>query len=297
MSVARQVVAYHRSFVSKYYLDHFQPHSDAGRTKRTIAEIEEMRLRDPDAFEKARQSLAVMLKVPYKPGYYLPVDPEAQGNSLTPQWVTGTPSDIQVGDCMSPLNLSQSKRLAPETDAAALPLVACSHKAYINGERLYETQVFQKMDQFFDDYATPFEKVFSRLCLSSKGEFTPILNSSYEVIGHIGFICGNPAGLNLPGGTFVVPAKFARRIDLDYAIKNDIPVFVRDRAGTPEGWAPMGRYTKDDRIEVRVTIDGKVIDYRMQSAGGSAESEYSQRDLHAHADHSPKKAAEHSDNA
>ena len=271
MAVSSDVVAYHRSFLSKYYFDNFNPPNDSERRQRTIAEIEEIRQRDPQGFEEARRALAFMLKVPYKAGYTIPAARGDQGGPSSPRWVTGIPSDAQVGDCMAPLNPSQITQISPETGYAAIPMVQFSWKAYINSTELYETRVFQKMDQIFEEYATPFERDFSSLCVRTVREdrFTPILDNHYAVIGHTGKLQGGPAEKDSNYATFMIPENCADQCHyLSEAFEMDIPVFVKIPKHASPGWVVMHGYTCEDSIEVRTTIDGEITDFKQRTIGG-----------------------------
>src|SRR5262245_9138401 len=61
-------VAYHRTFLSPHYMDNFNSPSSYERLMRSAGEAEEIRLQDPEEFEKVRKALAQALKVPYRSG-------------------------------------------------------------------------------------------------------------------------------------------------------------------------------------------------------------------------------------
>jgi hypothetical protein len=190
MAVEKEV-EYHRSFLSPDYMDSVVPLTRSERLRKQAAEVTAIRLRDPDAFEEQRKFLAQLLNVSYKPGHiYTKWDGAAPPGS----WVSGNPPDAQVAECLEPNNPPQSVVKSPTTGAVALPIVAFTHKAYVNGKALHPVDMYQKMDQQFEDYATPWELVWSNLCFMARNAnprhprfgFSPIVDRTWTVIGHIG---------------------------------------------------------------------------------------------------------------
>ena len=99
--------------------------------------------------------------------------------------------------------------------------------------------VYQKMDQQFEDYATPWELDWSNLCFMARNEnpqqhlyegFCPIVDRTWTVIGHIGTVYGGRQNMMNDEGQaiLIIPGEF-RGMDLWTAINKGVPVFVHGR--------------------------------------------------------------------
>jgi hypothetical protein len=142
---------YHRSYLSPDYLDNFRQFDQAALARRRAEDVDAIRERDPNAFEDRRQSLAQMLRVPYRPGY-MQVYPGDQGGR--DHWVTGIPSDAEVAECMEPLYPSQKTVMSPTTGMVALPFPGVTRQALVSGKGLIPVRMCEKLDQEFATYAT-----------------------------------------------------------------------------------------------------------------------------------------------
>jgi hypothetical protein len=272
-----QEIAYHRSFLSPRYSDNFRAITQAELLRRTASDIEAIRLRDPDVFERARESLAMLLKVPYRRGYMRVYVGDQGGRD---HWVDGNPSDAQVAECMVPLYPPQGVVRSPTTGAVALPLFPGMHKALLDSRSLYPVYMYQKLDQDFAVYATPWELQCSNLVSPYDRGFTPIVDNSWTVIGYLGSFQGRGLDYQGAGTGMIVPSEFAGRVSLEKALEKDIPVFVHKGNRIPDGWADSLFGTTEDMYEVRTGIDGEVVDARASSTGGLISPWYSPFDLY-----------------
>ncbi len=275
-----QEVDYHRSLLSPRYLDNLNPPSWLERTRRQTADVTAIRLRDPDGFEEHRKALAQLLRVPYRAGYMQVYVGDQGGQD---HWVSGTPSDAQVAECMVPLYPPQGTVKSPTTGMVALPIVTFTRKAYIHGKVLQPVNAYEKWDQNFADYATPWELAWSALCRSGKDAFTPILDNSWTVIGYTGRVYGGPPSVGAyDRATLIVPADLLDLChkSIQIAIDNGVPVFVHADGNIPPGWVKGHFYTTDDRIEVATGIDGEVLAYQVFNTEGLIHPWYSPLDFY-----------------
>src|SRR5262249_8787946 len=181
---------------------------------------------DPDEFEQRRKGLAQLLGVPYRAGYMQVFWGDQGGRD---HWVSGSPSDAQVAECMVPLYPPQAAIKSPATGMVALPIVTFTRKAFINGKVLQPVNAYQKLDQEFEDYATPWELEWSPLCRSGDRGFTPILDNSWTVIGYTGKVYGGPPTAGAcDRATLLVPAELSHPCQRSSRVAMDhgAPIFV-----------------------------------------------------------------------
>jgi hypothetical protein len=273
---SEQEVAYHRSFLSPNYLDNLNPPSWFEKLRRQAKEVEAIRLRDPGAFEEQRKLLAQLLKVPYRPGYMQVYRGDQGGRD---HWVSGNPPDAQVAECMVPTIPPQGVVRSPTTGIVALPILNYTRKAYVHGKVLHPVDMYDKMDQQFEDYATPWELLWSNLSYPYNRGFTPIVDRSWTVIGHLGMAQGGPAGPGFGQTSLIVPGALAGTITLDTALEKGVPVFVHSATGLPSGWANGNFYTSEHKIQVRTGINGEVLDFQLFNTGYLVQTWYSPMDL------------------
>jgi hypothetical protein len=267
-----QEVMYHRSFLSYWYLENLNPPTRGSPRylERQAREIDTMRRRDPELFERTRKSLAMLLKVPYLPG-------DVQNHRGDPggrfHWVSGQPSDAEVVECMAPDYPWQGAVRSP-SGSIAWPLLGITHKAYVHGKTYHLVNMFQKVDQRFEDNATPWELAWSSLTFSYSRCFIPIVDSGWTVVGHSGTVPGGgmgPIHLKVPGG-------LGGSMTLEEALANGVPVLVHDDAPLP-GWENGNFYTTEHTIEVRTGVDGEVVDFLVSSAGHTVRPWYAPAEL------------------
>jgi hypothetical protein len=268
---SEQEVAYHRSFLSSFYLDHFSPPSESEKRRRRAKEIEALRNMDLEAFEEHRRSLAFLLKVPYRPGYMQVYVGDQGGQD---HWVSGNPTDDQVAECLAPLYPTQGIVKSPTTGLVALPVIGFTHKAFVHGKNI-QVNIYQKVDQQFEDYATPWELQWSNLIYPYNRGFTPIVDNSWTVIGYTATAQGRFGPTNL-----IIPSEFAGRISLASALEKGVPVFVPNTAELPSGWKRADFFTSEDRVELRTGIDGEVLYVHCTPTGFLGHPWYSPMDLY-----------------
>jgi hypothetical protein len=275
---SEQEVAYHRSFLAPDYLDNFRTLSSSEKLKKRAAEVDAIRLRDPGAFEEQRKFVAQLLKVPYRPGYMQVYRGDQGGRD---HWVSGVPSDAQVAECMAPTIPPQGVVKSPTTGVIALPILGFTREAYVHGTVLNPVDMYEKMDQQFEDYATPWELVWSNLSAPYNRGFTPIVDRSWTVIGHFGTVQGGPVGLDYGQTSLILPAELAGEVrDLKTAFEAGVPVFVHSATGLPSGWVNANFYTSEQKVQVRTGVDGEVLDYQLFNTGYLVEPWYSPMDLY-----------------
>jgi hypothetical protein len=224
-----------------------------------------------------RQSLALLLKVPYRAGYMLEYPGDQGGQD---HWVSGNPSDAQVAECLVPLYPPQGAVKSPTTRMLALPVVGLTRRAYVHGKQLLEVNLYEKMDQQFEDYATPWELLWSDLSYPYNRGFTPIVDRSWAVIGHLGSFQGGPRSEREGQTSLILPSEYAGRMNLDAALAKGVPVFVHSSVGLPPGWANGNCYTCEDRIQVITGLDGEVIDFRLFNTGSLVQPWFSPLDFY-----------------
>src|SRR5262245_56619269 len=135
MASHEELVAYHRSFLSPFYTDVLRAPNEYEKLLRKAAEVEAIRLRDPEAFEEARKDLAKALKVPYSPGWWARPSGDVGRND---RWVEGSPPDAKVAEVMDPTNPRQGAVRSPMAGMVALPNLERPMRAYVHGKDLHE---------------------------------------------------------------------------------------------------------------------------------------------------------------
>jgi hypothetical protein len=273
---SEQEVAYHRSFLSPYYLDNFSPPTWWQRIRREEEEVEAIRLRDPVEFENTRKSLAKVLRVPYYPGVMASPRGDQGGRA---RWVSGNPPDDKVAEIMEPTNPPQGVVKSPTTGMVAMPFPVFKEKAYLLGKGLHEVSMYYKMDQQFEDYATPWELLWSDLSYPYNRGFTPVVDSSWKVIGHVGMFPGGPRSRSFGETSLIVPSQLAGHITLEQAMANGVPVFVHSATGLPNGWDNANFYTTEHKIQVTTGLDGEVVDFQVWNTGFLEQPWYSPMDV------------------
>lgn len=268
-------VQYHRSFLSLYYLDNLKPLEWFEKAKRKTEEIAAIRLRDPRKFEDTRKALAEALKVKYVPGR-IGYGPAQSGGT---HWIEGTPSDYAVAEVMKPTQPPQAAVKHPTSGAIAFPNVSIGlTNAYIHDQVLHPVKMYHKIDQRFEEHATPWELVWSNLSYPYDRGFTPIIDDSYKVIGHFGSVVGGPKGGSFYERSLIVP-RDANVSSLEVAMAKGVPVFVHSATGLPSGWRNGNFESTERKIEVRTGLDGEVTSFQYILQGALVQPWYSPIDI------------------
>src|SRR5262249_13192926 len=142
------------------------------------------------------------------------------------RWISGNPSDEKVAEIMEPTNPPQGIVKSPTTGLVAMPIPVFPEKAFVLGKGLHEVTMYHKTDQQFEDYATPWELLWSDLSYPYNRGFTPIVDRSWKVIGHLGMAPGGPRGTSFFQTSLILPSKFAGHLSLEEALAQGVPVFV-----------------------------------------------------------------------
>jgi hypothetical protein len=182
-------VTYHRSYLSPYYLENL---SNPGWfvNRRTPKEIETIRLRNEEEFEKVRESLAKALKRRFVRGAYGVESNVPLVGERRRYWSGGQPEDYLVAEVIARTQRFQGTVKHPTTGMIALPNVITPINAYADGDPLRPALIYPKSDQHFEKYATPWELKFSSLVPPLGVGFAPIINDSHRVVGHYGEVSG-----------------------------------------------------------------------------------------------------------
>jgi hypothetical protein len=263
---SEQEVAYHRTFLSRYYVAQVAADARASGNRRTDDEITAIRNDDPDAFEDARKALAVLLKVPYRAGAMVNQSRGDVGDRYT--YIDGSPSDAQVVEYLRPRN-PPPQSVNPTTGVAAIPnpLVGVAD-AYLNGVALLRTTMYSKMDQQFDDYASLWEKAFSTLMAPYYSGYTPayafmpIVDDSWQVLGYYGTLQGGQGcGLLVPEGAKQMMKDFMLDGEIKDYLDKQVPMMAwpGKRGHGPAGWESGDFGVSDYTYGVWALPDGSVI--------------------------------------
>jgi hypothetical protein len=281
---SEQEIQYHRSYLSYRYGDNFserlKAYGPAAKGIREAWEIAEIREDDPEGYEEARKAVAALLRVQY-------IRPRETHGFRDSDYnnIKGQPSDGDVLQYLKPKYPPQGVVRNPTNGLVALPFPDVSIKAYRNGQPLLHTFMRVKVDQDFKTYATPWELEWSRLVISHskyrEATFTPIVDTSWTVIGYVGYVIGGPdCDLIVPVGIRDRSAGSTHPKDL---LKREIPVFVGPGASPPPGWESAHSSLYGDAqvtYTVRTTIDGEVVAVLSTSSRDGAEPVwYSPADL------------------
>lgn len=270
---------YHRSFLSPYYLDNVIAPPWEQKMARTAKDIEILRLRDPKAFEDTRKKLAQALKVQYLPGMNVADANVPLVGERRTTWRSGFPSDIKVAAVMGPVQAPQGAVKHPTTGMLALPAVGFLLDAYVEGTPIHPVEMYAKLDQKFESYATPWELIWSNLSYPYNRGFTPVVDQNYKVIGHYGevYTHGSSASPNRP---VVVVPKEGEGTDLKELIDAGVPIFIATKDGTlRQGYVPSKAYTSEHTVEVRTTTDGEVLSFKAYDSGFLVQPWYSPTDI------------------
>lgn len=141
----------------------------------------------------------------------------------------------------------------------------------IDGE-LRPIFIVEKIDQSFASVATPWEQNFSVLVKEGKGRFDPVVDETYQVIGHVGEISGS--GLIVvteDRGPYQMGASYyGHHGPIDEFLKREEPMFVSWNA--PEGWTKFDTLQPSSHYTVITGVDGEVITgmYSRSSPGAIA---------------------------
>jgi hypothetical protein len=246
-----QEVAYHRSFLSPYYLENLRSPGWFAK-KRKPEEIETIRRRNPDEFERVREILAKAIDAQHVRGMYVTRRNEFATHT---EWLEGNPKDYLVAEVIVHTSLPQGAVKHPTTGQIALPRVGNPLTGYVQGRQLHPTLMYPKMDQAFETYATPFERTWSSLIPNAmKWQFHPIVDQNFTVIGHTssGVKASDPSLSPL-----IVPLKDINQLrsgaghggslpyemnNPDFFLRNGIPIFVTPLA--------VPRYGADNRFSI-----------------------------------------------
>jgi hypothetical protein len=262
---SEQEMAYHRSFLSRYYVHQVVADIKNGSANRmTDDEIVQLRRDDPVAFEEARKALAQLLGVPYQPARSVDTSRGDVGSRYV--YIDGVPSNAQVVQFLRPRNPPQ---VNPTTRTPAIPNVGVGViDAYLDGNVLLRTTMWSKIDQEFDDYASPWEKIYSALMApyysgyTPAYAFTPVVDESWHVIGYYGTMSGGPgSGFLVPEGT----KQKMRTYNLAGAgmkefLEKQVPIMAWPRRmGRVPGWESGDFGYSDSIYGVRTQCDGRVL--------------------------------------
>jgi hypothetical protein len=235
---SEQEIAYHRTFLSRYYVYQVAGEIKNGVYNRlTDEEIEEIQ-KDPVAFEDARKALAELLNVPYQPSTVVDTSRGDVGSRYVS--IDGVPSNAQVVAFLRP-------RHSPQVNpATGVPAVIDARlgviDAYLDGGELLRTTMWSKLDQEFDDYAHPWEKIYSTLMApyhsgyTPATAFTPVVDQSWNVVGYYGTMSGGPgSGFLIPEGIAQTMAHSILGLDsINDAISENVPVMANPRNRGPD---------------------------------------------------------------
>jgi hypothetical protein len=272
-------VRYHRSFLSPYYLDNLNPPAWFEKARRKREDMEVIRLRDPVKFEDTRKSLAKAMNIPYFPGMYLK-KPNQFVEGAT-YWQEGTPSDYAVAEVLEPTQPPQAAVKHPTTGMIALPNVQYAIDAYVDGKPQHTAQMFPKTDQYFETYASPWELIWSNLSYPYTRGFTPIIDNSYNVIGHFGEVDGGSSYGDSHRVGIRIPLELVGKegYNLRQLMDKKVPIFVHSHTGLLPGWGIGDFYTTEHTIEVRTGLDGEVVDFQVKNKGYLIQPWYSPSDI------------------
>src|SRR5262249_41707422 len=159
------------------------------------------------------------------------------------------------------------------------------YETYVEGkDGLHMTVMAVKTDQLFDRFASPWESEWSKLVTNSKYGFTPIVDSSWQVIGHLGRVWrGTNLSKRVSMPILIMPSCHdhdAKLPGLGAALEQGVNVFVAWSNRIPDGWVAADFFRKEEHhIEVRTSVNGKVFGYQYQSTEGLGHPWYSPMDL------------------
>jgi hypothetical protein len=249
-------IVYHRSFLSFDYPylnpaggGQPVPRVDPAYDRYPLAErARSYKRTKPQLFEKNRFAISTLLRARYVEGTY-PTD-ETVANYMT--W-SG--------------NVVQGLVRAPE-GWIAVPNATVRHKAirYAQGG-LHWFEMFEKTDQNFEKYATPWERQYSNLIYPYNRGFTPIVDESWHITGHYG------TAHNYTRAALIAPSGLQSPIgDINEALQNGVLLFVGDGGHPPSGWAKAPGLAGGVDAGVVTGIDGEVLEQVSSSLNGGVES-------------------------
>jgi hypothetical protein len=165
----------------------------------------------------------------------------------------------------------------------AAAYVRARHQAFrMDDGRLYPLEIFDKADQDFEKYATPWERAYSTL-ISTGNRFKPVLDAKTLVVGHTGSVSGGYHTDLIAPLSALADAKGAASIDFRQVLEllnADVPLFVFDRdSRPPDNWVFCDLGTTEHRHEVITTVDGQVINIRAFNTGFVESVAYSPTDF------------------
>lgn len=139
------------------------------------------------------------------------------------------------------------------------------HRAYmLNNGKLTPTYIVEKLDQQFGMFATVWELEFSNLIPGGRGTYTPVVDQTYAVIGHIGSVSANLMA--------VVKQDFyesgLRQGDLEQFLDRDEPLYVVSRI--PQGWTNFDARAPFQIYTVAVSPDGEVVSGEVTGSNAGA---------------------------
>jgi hypothetical protein len=137
------------------------------------------------------------------------------------------------------------------------------------GSNLTHDTVVEKLDQKFKDYATPWEREYSPLCVNCAcaANFLPVVDADWKVVGYYGLVRAD--GLIKPNKVL--------ETDLSFALRQ-YPIFVDKSRQTPEGWTTFGLYLNSICAEI-TSIDGEVLGGELVDKGGNKVEDYGLLDM------------------
>jgi hypothetical protein len=252
-----QEVAYHRSYLTINYL-YFDPairwpegRVDPAYDRYPLAErARAYKRRDPQLFEKNRLAMSTLLRVQYVEGFRPPDETVAKYMAWS--------GDLLQGQVRTP------------SGGIAVPNPGANHLAYrfVNGS-LHKLWMWAKTDQDFEKFATAWEQKYSNLVYPYNRGFTPVVDESWQIIGHYGYVNRK----NMPAST-ILPQDATTVSDdsIATALKKGVVIFVGDGFHPPSGWRRGLMGAQSDEY-VLTGVDGEVLWHVTSTSTEGVESE------------------------
>jgi len=119
---------------------------------------------------------------------------------------------------------------------------------FVSNQQLAEKILFPKKDQQFEDYATPFERLYSTLVRSPSAAAEPIVDKNMTVIGHLGWY----------GADEIFVEKGFDRQDIQASLKKGARIYVGKTNPNTGIFEPYGSGSSDESAQVITNTDGLV---------------------------------------
>jgi hypothetical protein len=260
---SEQEVAYHRSFLSRNYVHQLAADIKASGKQRSDEEIAEIRQDDPEGFEEARKALAILLKVQYSPAQTVNLSSGDVGDRY--KYYDGVPSDAQVAEYLRPQYPPQGAVNNPTTGVIGIPDPILGFVyAFRNGKGLLRTSIAYKTDQQFFAFATEWENLYSTLTSPYRTsyepgfQFTPIVDTSWQVVEYYGEVSGVGSTFLVPAGSIQLMEDFWLETEIEDLFAHGVPIMVGSAGAPPAGWESWNGW-RQQVYGVRTTVDGQVV--------------------------------------